>query len=171
MKQTRCIALLLLLISLFISGCGFHLRHPAITTSSLNRLHLVILAENAHDFNQALSELLARYGISRVSEEADSQLQVRLLAAGLNQQRLSTNREATTSQLLLSYKITYQLRDPQGQWGQPQTVSQIDNALGSDNELASFDRQREAIITRLRNNAIEQWLNKLSHDYGQKHHQ
>ena len=149
--------ILLLMLSLFLAGCGFHLRGDLVLPELYQRVYLV---DNGNtDISKPLKAALESVG-SKLEPTAESATSVvTLLTSGVQRRALNVAGNSVR-EYELQLNVAFVVQDHEGkQVAEQQTVSvirnyrnNINNVLGSDNEETIIRKEmyQAAVIRILR---------------------
>lgn len=169
----RC---LVVLFFFCISGCGFHLRNPAPLEPQFENMYL-----QSEDPYGQLTRNLRQYfkmnGVRLANSAKESSIVLNILKEEEGQQLLSVGGTLETRQYNLTYIVTYQLQDPNGQVIVPNQTStelrtltiQASQILGGSNEAESmYEQMREAILYDIMNRLSSKDITSAVIDFEKK---
>lgn len=109
--------LLLILATLVLNGCGFHLRGGGELPAAMKKVYITGLPEN-DPLRTELQAALTRLGAT-VTPGPDNQAVVLNVSAEDSQRNLSLNRTGLALEVDLGYKITYEIKNAKGETIEP----------------------------------------------------
>lgn len=153
--------LIVLLFTLTLSSCGFHLRGMRDMPRWLDRVTIVV--ENANrDLEPLLSDQLRAYRIQVCSDPASANYWLIIEQDSVRQQITSISSSTTPRQYQLTYTVQFKLTRAKGNEIIPTTPIVVTRLLtvNSDRILGSNDE--EAILKReMRRDAVMQILDRI----------
>ena len=157
--KTRC--LILLLLGLVLSGCGFRLAGTSALPPALSRIHLVTI-----DFNQQQRDLLSRRlqqaGAEVVAEPAGDAVELRVILRLLPTRRVVTSASDGKAVERLVRGLDYSLKDSDGILLAPaRTLNQQKDVLFDQDNLLSADKERRHVEKDLDTALFNQLMRQL----------
>lgn len=110
LKLYHAIALIVLL-SLCLSSCGFHLRGHVKVPRSLQRIYIQS-ATPYGEFEQALARNLRSYNIIVTDSANDANTVLKIISSKINQSAGAASADLQTRQYTLTYTVNFQLLAP-----------------------------------------------------------
>lgn len=157
--KTRC--LIVLLLGLALSSCGFRLAGTSALPPALSRIHLVTI-----DFNQqqrdALSRRLQQAGAEMVAEPAGDAVELRVILRVLPDRRVVTSASDGKAVQRLVRGLDYSLKDGDGNLLVPtRTLEQQKDALFDQDNLLSAEQERRNVVKDLESALFNQLMRQL----------
>lgn len=100
-----------LVIALFVSGCGFHLRGQEKIPTSLDNIYIQSTTPYGN-FEQQLAKVLRTYHINVVDNLSDANVILNIVNSNLSQVAGAVSANLQTRQYTLTYSASFQLLDP-----------------------------------------------------------
>jgi len=153
--------LIVLLLGLTLSGCGFRLAGTSALPPALSRIHLVTV-----DFNQqqrnALSRRLRQAGAEVLAQPAGDAVELRVILRILPDRRVVTSASDGKAVERLARGLDYSLKDSDGNLLAPARSlnQQKDIELDQDNLLSS-DQERRNVEKDLESALFNQLMRQL----------
>ncbi len=156
----RC-HLIVLLLGLALSGCGFKLAGTTALPSNLSRIHLVTA-----DFNQqqrnALQQRLQQAGAEVITQAASDAVQLRVNFEILPDRRLVSSASNGKTIDRLARSLNYSLKGSDGNLLVPaKTLNQQKDIVLDDDNLLSSDQERSTVIENLEESLFNQLIHQL----------
>lgn len=161
----------ILLFSLSLTGCGFHLQGEKHLAPPLHRLYLQT-PDPYGQLARSLKQYLKMSGVKLVSSPHDATTVLTILRDEPTQELLSVSGTQQTRQYTLIVTVTFEISDPKGlTLVSPQTLSesrtitiQSNQVLGSSNEANLFYQQMRRtlaynILNRIASREISHLIN------------
>jgi leucyl-tRNA synthetase len=157
--KTRC--LIILLLGLALSSCGFRLAGTANLPPALSRIHLVTI-----DFNEqqrdALSRRLQQAGAEVVAQPAVDAVELRVILRTLPDRRVVTSASDGKAVQRLARGLDYSLKDSDGNLLAPaKTLNQQRDFLFDQDNLLSADEERRNVLRDLESALFNQLMRQL----------
>jgi len=140
---------LIVLITLMISACGFHLRGQTPLPIILQKIFLTSESD-MHDFDVALLTKLNKKNVTildKGSSSTDDILELKILKISLSDNVLSTASDNDTTSISRTLKLTYFIRDNSGKslYG-PRTVSVNESIYNQDDSTDVVAARNAAVL-------------------------
>lgn len=153
MRTAAVRGVVLLVLAVTASGCGFQLRSWDIA-SSIESAYLTANPRNA--FEAPLRRALRQAGIAEAATPGEATVVVTLLEDRRERRSVSVSSQARAAEYEVSVGVRFQVEDAQGrdlipdQWLERQRVFRIDrdNIVGSSEEQALLEREMEADLVQ-----------------------
>ncbi|MEQ8486100.1 MAG: LPS assembly lipoprotein LptE [Pseudomonadales bacterium] len=153
MRTAAVRGVVLLVLAVTASGCGFQLRSWDIA-SSIESAYLTASPRNA--FEAPLRQALRQAGIAEAATPGEATVVVTLLEDRRERRSVSVSSQARAAEYEVSVGVRFQVEDAQGrdlipdQWLERQRVFRIDrdNIVGSSEEQALLEREMEADLVQ-----------------------
>jgi LPS-assembly lipoprotein len=157
--KTRC--LIVLLLGLALSSCGFRLAGTSALPPALSRIHLVTI-----DFNEqqrdALSRRLQQAGAEVVAQPAVDAVELRVILRTLPDRRVVTSASDGKAVQRLARGLDYSLKDSDGNLLAPaKTLNQQRDFLFDQDNLLSADEERRNVLRDLESALFNQLMRQL----------
>lgn len=157
-RRTRL--LLLLLVALALSGCGFHLRQNADLPASMQRVHLTV--NGSSNLQRQLARALASSGATVEDAGGPGVAELQVPTAAFSTDTLTSGGYARISEYAIHYAVRFGVTDGAGQTlVPPQTINMsreysydASNAIGNASQAEQIrksldDDMVQAIMFRL----------------------
>ncbi len=159
--QPKTRRLIVILLGLALSGCGFRLAGTANLPPALSRIHLVTI-----DFNQqqrdALSRRLQQAGAEVVAQPAGDAVELRVILRILPDRRVVTSASDGKAVQRLARGLDYSLKDSDGDLlGPAKTLKQQKDVLFDQDNLLSADQERRNVVKDLEAALFNQLMRQL----------
>jgi LPS-assembly lipoprotein len=152
--KTRC--LIVLLLGLALSSCGFRLAGTSALPPALSRIHLVTI-----DFNQ-LSRRLQQAGAEVVAQPVVGATELRVTLRVLPDRRVVTSASDGKAVQRLARGLDYSLKDGDGNFLVPaRTLKQQKDALFDQDNLLSAEQERRNVVKDLESALFNQLMRQL----------
>ncbi len=150
---------LVLLMTLLITGCGFHLRGDIELPAMYERVFIV--TKGYSNVGSSLAEALRNVGSEIVSSPEASTSVITLLSSGTQRKALNVSGKAIR-EYELQLNISFVVQDNKGvQLAEQQTVSVIRNFQNDPNDVLGKDNEEQIIRQEMMQPAIFQILRRL----------
>ncbi len=154
----RVFLLLILSTSLFISGCGFHLRGQIEVPESLKRLQVV--GEDM-ELNELIIKSLKFSSIEIVEAGGDSAV-LDLSNSIYEKEVIGTDSNGIANNYKLKYVVNYVVYDAEGSKLQAQSVSQDRSLVYDANNILVFEREEIFLVKDMRQELVTTILRRMS---------
>lgn len=153
------ISLLVLLIAIIITGCGFHLRGDIVLPELYERVHVV--SRGHSNVGRALSEALENVGTKIVPSPETATSVVTVVSSGTQRKALNVAGKAIR-EYELQLDISFVVQDHKGvQLAEQQTVSVLRNFKNNPNNVLGVDNEEAIIRKEMMKPAIFQVLRRM----------
>jgi LPS-assembly lipoprotein len=154
----RSIFSLLLVSSLALSSCGFHLRG----TTELS-FKTVFVQGSALSISRELHQSFKNNGIKVVENIADAELLVEMINETNEKRILSLSGGGVVREYELNYRVNFRMREPVNPlWSAPQTVQSRRDFSYNDNALLGKLDEEAKLNTDMRSDAVREIMRRLS---------
>ena len=153
--------LIVILLGLALSGCGFRLAGTSALPPALSRIHLVTI-----DFNQrqrdSLSRRLQQAGAEVIAQPAGDAVELRVILRVLPSRRVVTSASDGKAVERLARGLDYSLKDNDGNLLAPaKTLQQQKDVLFDQDNLLSSDEERRNVARDLESALFNQLMRQL----------
>jgi len=152
---------ILMALSFFLSGCGFHLRgHEPLPMC----MRVLFLQPNDpySNFTKVLEQTFRSSGVRLVCNPAAAPVTLAILADHFGQTTTSVGSSGQVTTYLLTYSIVYQLKDSYGNPLQcPQTITSTRTYSITSNQILSDTSALDTLKDDMVRDLIFQMLNRL----------
>ena len=155
---SRVFLLLILSASLFISGCGFHLRGQIEVPESLKRLQ--VIGEDV-ELNELVIKSLKFSSIEIVEAGGDS-ARLDLSNSRYDKEVIGTDSNGIANNYKLKYVVNYVVYDAEGNKLQAQSVSQDRSLVYDANNILVFEREEVFLVKDMRQELVTTILRRMS---------
>ncbi len=156
--------LIVVLIALTLTNCGFHLRGLYEVPAWLNKVAIVI--QNAHrDLGPLLKDQLESYNISVVPDPAQADYLLIIEYDGIQQQMTGVAASTAPRQYLLIYDVQFSLVKAKGETVIPaKHVAVTRQVTINNNRILGSNAEEALIIYEMRRDAAIQIINRLGRE-------
>ena len=155
---SRVFLLFVLSVSLFISGCGFHLRGQIEVPESLMRLQVV--GEDI-ELNELIIKSLKFSSIEIVEPGGDSAV-LDLTNSTYEKEVIGTDSNGIANNYKLKYVVNYVVYDAEHTKLQAQTVSQDRSLVYDPDNILVFEREEVFLVKDMRQELVTTILRRMS---------
>jgi len=159
----RANLLIVLMLSLLLAACGFHLRGQSPFTLEIQKLY--VQSANAYaPFIIELKSALQANGVQITDTPTQAQLTLQIVSEVTDKQILSLSGGGQVLQYTLGYRISLRAYDQkQQEWIVPQEIK-LRRDYSYDNTKVLAMMQEEALLYQnMRSDAVQQVLRRLDH--------
>lgn len=151
----------IIFISFLLTACGFHLRGYEPISPALKTVYLE--TKDPYDsFTKELKHVLAAAGVQLVSKPQSNAVMLEIINTKFNRQIDNIGSSGQNTIYLLTYNITYQIRNAQGVAVQtPQTINTFRNYSAGTNQLLGDTYVEHNLHEDMQRDVIYQLLNRL----------
>ena len=152
---------LLLLVSLGLSGCGYHLRGSPAFFDETHSVYLMTPNDRLFD---ELAVLIRDSVTTITSTKDDADAVLRLGKESFVKRTLSVDPDTGKErEFELSYSVSFTLRKPDGEiLVKTQTVNVLRDYLFDDDQVIGKSREQEVLKKEMRRDVVHQILSRLS---------
>jgi len=161
MKNNYKYAFLLVLVSsILLSGCGFHLRGDLNLPPLFDRVFLVV--QGAHDIAKPLQRALQENKASMVETPQAATAIVTLLSKGVNRRAVAiSGKEVKEYEIQIS--VAFAVQNAKGkQQGQNQTVTSVRRYSYNNNLVLGSANEENILIAEMREDIVQQIIRRLA---------
>jgi LPS-assembly lipoprotein len=159
----RAASLIVLIFSLSLASCGFHLRGK--NTYALQFQKLYLKSDNGYTpFINQLKIAIQATDVQLTDTPELAQLTLQIVSEVADKQILSLSAAGTVLEYRLQYRISLRAYDQkQQEWLEPQEIT-VQRSYNYDNNQVLAMMQEEALLYQdMRNDAVQQVLRRLNH--------
>lgn len=151
----------IIFIAFLLTACGFHLRGYEPISPQLKTVYLE--TKDPYDsFVKELKHVLTAAGVQVVSQPQPNVVRLEIINTKFNHQIDNIGSTGQNTIYLLTYSITYQIRNAQGVAVQtPQTISTFRNYSAGTNQLLGDTYVEHNLHEDMQRDVIYQLLNRL----------
>jgi LPS-assembly lipoprotein len=159
----RATSLLVLMLSLLLAACGFHLRGQGAFAMPFQKLYV----QSANDYAPFINDLKSAFQRNHVQitdtpEQAQLTLQIVSEAAG--KQILSLNAAGRVIEYRLQYYISLRAYDQkQQEWLAAQEITLMRILPYDDTQILAKQQEEALLYQNMRSDAVEQVLRRMNH--------
>jgi LPS-assembly lipoprotein len=151
--------IVILMLGLLISACGFHLRGNIVLPALYEKVHIVDRGNTA--ISKPLADFLERVGSEIVSRTEDASAVITLLSRGTQQRALAVGGKAIR-EYELQLNVSFIVQNGAGeQIGEQQNVSLIRNYQNDPNDVLGKGNEESIIIEEMNRDILTQILFRL----------
>jgi LPS-assembly lipoprotein len=161
-SKNKIIFITLLLLSIVLQGCGFHLRGKKPIPVNLHKIY-IDSKQPYSTLTQLLEQVLRSQGVIIVNNPDDAPIILRLFDQNFKSITLSQGASATTKEYTLTFTVSFELRNQTGNviFG-PHKIVTTRNILILENEVLSSSNETAVLKQAMQRDAMYQILNQLS---------
>lgn len=149
--------LALLLVTIFLVACGFHMR--GLADLSFNKIYI---KNQSLSISKDLNTALKSNGVKIVSDPEDSQIQVDMMNEGTEKRILSLGGTGTVREFELFYRVNFRLKNSADElWGVPQMVEGRRDFSYLDTELLAKSYEETQLYEDMRRDAVREIMRRL----------
>lgn len=154
--------ILTLLLCLLMASCGFSLRGPVQLSE-----HIQVLAITPDDpyrpLQRTVRETLAYSGVEITDELSEAQAILKLQPEKVLRSTYAVDTSGDVAQELLTYTLTFELVDKNGEILMPQQSIKTERILYiHENQLLSVNREQRTLTEDMRQEAVLQLIRRLA---------
>lgn len=150
---------IMLLLTLFLSACGFHLRG---STADLSFKQLFIQGSTL-SITRDLTQSLKANGIKITDSSEHAELLLDLISEASEKRILSLSGRGLVREFELSYKVSFRTRTPDSPtWSQVQTIQARRDFSYDDKALLGKAEEEARLNADMRNDALREIIRRLS---------
>jgi LPS-assembly lipoprotein len=154
----RVIFSLLVVSSLSLSSCGFHLR--GISELSFKT---VFVQGSTLSISRELNQSFKSNGIKIVENIADAEILLEMISETNEKRILSLSGGGVVREYELNYRVSFRTREPANPiWSAPQTVQSRRDFSYNDNALLGKLDEEAKLNTDMRSDAVREIMRRLS---------
>jgi LPS-assembly lipoprotein len=151
------LAILLLLVSLVLTGCGFKMRG----TADLAFQNLYVQGVKT-TIDKPLKKSLAINGVTVVEDKEKAELMLEMIGEKTEKRILSLSGTGLVREFDLYYRVYFRLKDPDSEvWGQEQVIEQRRDYSYTDSELLAKQGEEARLYEDMRTEATRELLRRL----------
>ncbi len=160
--RTNLLILPLLILTLLLAACGFHLRGQGGFTFPFQTLFIQTSNANA-SFILDLKRAVQLYNVKLVDSPENAQLTLHIVSEIMSKQILSLNSAGRVNEYQLNYRVSFRAYDSKQQEWIPADELMLQNYLAFDNIQVLAKEMEEVLLYKdMRNDAVQQILRRLS---------
>jgi LPS-assembly lipoprotein len=162
--RTNLLIVPLLILTLLLGACGFHLRGQGQGGFTFPFQTLFIQTPNANaPFILDLKRAVQLYGVKLVDTSENAQLTLHIVSETMSKQILSLSNVGRVNEYQLIYRVSLHAYDSKQQEWVPADEIVLQNYLSYDNTLVLAKEQEETLLYQdMRKDAVQQILRRLS---------
>lgn len=151
----------LIAMTLFLSGCGFHLRGAPPLPPNLKSLAVQSNAPYG-PLTQNLTQVLSSIGLTIIPANEHPQLSIVIESEAFSSTSYTQSSSSSTEQYIMSYTVSYHLSDSKNAtiWG-PKVIKLSQIYSINQNQVLSTDSVQQSIQSQLQQEAVYQLISQL----------
>lgn len=159
----RATSLTMLMLTLLLGACGFHLRGQAAFALPFKALY--IKSANAYaPFITALKHAIEANGVQVTDAPEQAQLTLHIVSETTDKQILSLSASGQVLEYSLYYRISYQAYDRnQHDWLAPDEIKLQRDYSYDVTQVIAKQQEETMLYQDMRNDAVQQMLRRLNH--------
>jgi LPS-assembly lipoprotein len=159
----RATPLIVLMLSVLLTACGFHLRGQNNFVLPFQKLYVKAANDKALFINELKNAILANnVQITDTAEQA--QLTLQIVSEVTDKQILSLSAAGTVLEFRLQYRISLRAYDQKQQdWLAPQEITLRRNYSYDSTQVLAKQQEEALLYQDMRNDAVQQVLRRLNH--------
>lgn len=159
----RATLLIVLVLTLLLSACGFHLRGHAAFALPFKTLYIKAADANA-PFITELKRAIEANGARVTDTPEQAQLTLQIVSESTDQQILSLNNIGQVIEYRLYYRISYQAYDKnQREWLAPDEITLQRDYSYDVTQVIAKQQEATMLYQDMRGDAVQQMLRRLDH--------
>ena len=161
MKKTLIKTTLLLLLTLSLSACGFHLRKQPPLPPELKTLY--VQSDQPYELlTLQLTQILRSMGVTLVDTAKEAPVTLKIFNERYTTSILSESASSSTKQYTLFLTVQYQMQNSSGKvlFG-PKTVREQSNYTINENQVSSTNTQQNSLKEEMQRDAVFSILMQL----------
>lgn len=149
------------IFSLFLSGCGFHLRGAAVLPPAM-RDTLLEGIDRYSPLGDELANALSLAGGKLASDRGSATAVLHIVGERFDRRVLSLGADRKANEYELHYQLTYKLLSPKGETLVPQQkVNTVRDYVFNSSEVLGKEQEEETLRSEMRGYAVRQMLQRL----------
>ena len=158
----RAILPLVLLTSLLLNACGFHLRGQEEFAFTFQSLH--ILSPNEYTpFVGELQRALKAAGVQLADAPDQAQITLQIVSETTGKQILSLSSAGRVLEYQLRYAVSFHAYDAlQQEWLTPQEIVLVRNLSYDDTQVLAKEQEEVLLYQSMHSDAVQQMLRRLN---------
>lgn len=158
----RNIRVFLVLLSVMLAGCGFHLRGMVDMPAWLNNV-AIVMEDNNHDLAPLLKEQFHAYNIDVASDIHQASYILIIENASSQQQITGVGASTTPRQYQLIYTVRFKMLSRNGKMVLPPSQIVVSRQLTVNNDrILGSDAEEATIHAEMRRDAVMKIINRLN---------
>jgi LPS-assembly lipoprotein len=154
--------LILILLSLSLAACGFHLRGATPMAGELNLVYIDSDQPYA-PFEQALRAYLESSNIQIVDSPSPQAATIQIIDRSLTTSLITTSTNTLLIQYVLTYAVTYRVLDRyQNIIIVPNTIRSSNTYSSNNTQMLGSANQQDLLVDSLRNNTVFLLITRLN---------
>lgn len=155
--------IILIIISILLSACGFHLRGHNANEKSFPFSSLYLKAAASTPFVADLQNSLELYDIKVAATAADADLTLDIVYETSNKQILALSGAGQVLEFQLNYMVSFRAYDRQMQeWLPADEISLQRSLTYNDAQILAKQQEEEMLYKDMRSDAVQQVMRRLS---------
>jgi len=160
--RTNLLILPLLILTLLLAACGFHLRGQGGFTFPFQTLFIQTSNANA-SFILDLKRAMQLYNVKLVDSPENAQLTLHIVSETMSKQILSLNSAGRVNEYQLNYRVSLSAYDSKQQEWVPADEIVLQSYLSFDNiQVLAKEKEETLLYQDMRKDAVQQILRRLS---------
>jgi LPS-assembly lipoprotein len=152
-----------LMLTLLLGACGFHLRAHDAFALPFQTLHLQA-ANNFSPFTAELKRSLQANHVLLTDSPEQAQLTLHIVSEKADKQILSLSSGGRVREYILQFRVSLRAFDVKQQdWLAAQEITVKRNFSFDDSQVLAKDREEELLNQDMRTDAVQQILRRLNH--------
>ena len=156
MQITIARRLTILLLTVFVVACGFHLRGTA--DLAFSRLYI----KGTSSISKDLINTLKTNGVKIVTQPEEAEIMLELMSDGVEKRILSLGGKGSVREFELFYRVKFRVRDASEElWGQEQIIEARRDFSYLDTELLAKSYEEAMLYEDMRRDATRELMRRL----------
>ena len=159
----RAASLMVLMLTLLLGACGFHLRGQATFALPFRTLYV----KSANDLSPFIAELkrsIAATGVQIVTAPEQAQLTLHIVSEAADKQILSLSAAGRVLEYHLQYRVSLRVHDAkQEDWLAPAEITLWRDFSYDDTQVLAKAQEEALLYQDMRSDAVQQVLRRLNH--------
>ena len=159
----RATSLIVLMLSLLLSACGFHLRGQGAFALPFQTLYV----QSANDYAPFINELknaIEANNVQITDTAEQAQLTLQIVSETADKQILSLSGAGRVREYRLQYRISLRAYDQkQLEWLAPEEITLRRDYSYDDTQVLAKEQEEALLYQNMRSDAVQQVLRRLNH--------
>lgn len=155
--------LLVMLIAVLLTACGFHLRGQGAFALPFQKLYVQSANEYAPFINELKSAIEAN-NVQITDSPEEAQLTLQIVSEATDKQILSLSGAGRVREYRLQYRVSLRAYDRQQQeWLVPEEITLRRDFSYDDSQVLAKEQEEALLYQNMRGDAVQQVLRRLNH--------
>ncbi len=147
-----------LMITITLMACGFHLR--GLADLNFNKIHI---NNQSLTISRDLNSSLKSNGVKVVKDKEEAEIQIDMVNEGVEKRILSLGGGGAVREFELFYRVSFRIKSASEElWGAPQVVESRRDFSYLDSELLAKQAEEAQLYDDMRRDAVREILRRIS---------